>query len=68
MSADRGVESGEDKGIFKKGMKRRMLQWQSDFQEKIKRKKMIMEKNQDCFSVSAGVFHLFPSIGFHECM
>lgn len=37
--ADRGVESGEDKGIFKEGMKRRMERWQSGFQEKNERKK-----------------------------
>lgn len=47
-------------------MKRRMERWQSGFQEKNERKKMIMGKNPDCFSVSAGVFHLFPSVGLCE--
>lgn len=36
--------------------------------KKMKGKKMIMGKNRDCFSVSAGVFHLLPCIGLYECV
>lgn len=36
--------------------------------KKMKGKKMIMGKNRDCFSVSARVFHLLPSIGLYECV